>query len=144
MAEYTYIAGISPRNYIPLAFCKPTFILATMLAIKETISYEDFSKIDVRVGKIINCEKVEKSEKLLKLEVDFGELGKRQILTGLAQFYTCDQMVGLKTLFIVNLPSRKMMGLDSDGMILGIGMDHTQKPTLVQLSEDAVLGNGLS
>ena len=115
-----------------------------MVAIKEVINYEEFSKIDVRVGKILTCEKVEKSDKLLKLDVDFGDLGRRQILTGLAQFFLCEEMQGLKTLFVVNLEPRKMMGLDSNGMILGIGLDHEQKPILVHLGDDALLGDGIS
>ena len=59
---------------------------------KNTINYEDFSKIDVRVGTIVSAENVNKSKKLIRLEVDFGELGKRQILTGITQWYKPDEV----------------------------------------------------
>lgn len=79
-------------------------------------TFDDFMKIDVRVGEIIKVEPVAKSEKLLKLEVYFGELGTRTILAGIAKHYA--NPVGLRALFVVNLAPRKMMGLESHGMIL--------------------------
>lgn len=87
-------------------------------SIKETISFEDFAKLDIRVGTITICEPVEGSEKLYKLEVDFGELGKRQILSGIQKFYTPDQLLGRQAMFIVNLAPRQMMGLESNGMLV--------------------------
>jgi len=83
----------------------------------ETISFEDFKKLDIRIGKIISAERVEGSDKLLKLEVDFGE-EKRQIIAGLAQFYAPEALVGKECPFAYNLASRMLKGLESQGMIL--------------------------
>ncbi len=107
--------------------------------IKPEITIEDLSKIDVRVGTITSCEKVEGSTKLLKLNVDFGELGQRQILTGMQEYYEPEQMVGLQTTFIVNLKPRKMMGLESYGMIFAVD---SEKPIFLKPQNDA--DNGLT
>jgi len=83
------------------------------------ISFEDFKKVEIRVGKIIVAERLETSEKILKLEVDFGlEIGKRQILAGIAKFYTPETLVGQLCPFVVNLESKIIAGLESQGMIL--------------------------
>jgi methionine--tRNA ligase beta chain len=83
------------------------------------ISFEDFKKCEMRIGTIVVAELVEGSEKLLRLEVDFGEdVGKRQILSGIAKFYTPEEMLGKQLPFIVNLEPRKMMGLESQGMLI--------------------------
>jgi len=89
-----------------------------MKGIKKTISYDDFSKLDIRVGEVLSVEKIEKSEKLLKLEVNFGDLGSRQILSGISEWYLPEDLLGKKCVFIVNLQPRKMMGLESQGMVL--------------------------
>lgn len=83
----------------------------------ETISFEDFKKIDIRIGKILSAEKVEGSDKLLKLEVDFGS-EKRQIIAGIAQFYAPEALIGKECPFAYNLASRTLKGLESQGMIL--------------------------
>lgn len=84
------------------------------------ISIDDFAKIDIRVGTIIECEAVEGSDKLLKETVDLGkDLGQKIILSGIAKWYNPDELVGKQGIFIVNLPARKMMGIyESEGMIL--------------------------
>lgn len=110
---------------------------------KPLIKYEDFAKIDMRVGTVIVCEKVEKSDKLLRLEVDFGELGKRQILTGLAKWFTANDFVGKQFTFVLNMEPRKMMGLESQGMILGVGLDMTKPPALLVPKTDAENGDGV-
>lgn len=85
------------------------------------ITFDDFLKVDIRVGTIISAEKVEKSKKLLKLQVDFGEFGQRQILAGIAETFAVPEFLhGRQTLFVVNLAPRKMMGLESHGMILAV------------------------
>jgi len=89
----------------------------------ETISFEDFKKLEIRVGKIISAEKVEGSDKLLKLDVDFGlneaKVGiRRQIIAGLAQFYAPEALVGKECPFAYNLAPRTLKGLESQGMIL--------------------------
>ena len=84
----------------------------------KTIQYEDFEKIDLRVAEIIDAERVPDSKKLIKLEIDVGELGKRVILVGLAGYYKTEEMVGKKIIIVANLEPRKMMGIESQGMLL--------------------------
>ena len=85
---------------------------------KPEITYEDFAKLDIRVGLIENCEEKEGSDKLLRLTVDFGELGKRNILSGIKKWYKPNDLMGKQFTFVVNLAPRKMMGEFSEGMIL--------------------------
>ncbi len=80
------------------------------------IGIEDFTKVELRVGKIINAEKVEKSDKLIKLKVDIGE--ERQIVAGIAKAYNPDELVGMKVVVVVNLKPAKLMGVESHGMLL--------------------------
>lgn len=82
------------------------------------IDIKDFSKIDIRVGTIIECVAVEKSEKLLKLMVDIGEDKPRQILSGIAQYYSPQSLISKQVCLIVNLKPAKLMGQISEGMIL--------------------------
>ena len=82
------------------------------------ISFDDFLKVDVRVGEIVKSEAVPKSEKLLKLEVYLGELGTRTIMAGIAKHYDAQGIVGQRCLVVVNLAPRKMMGVESHGMLL--------------------------
>jgi methionine--tRNA ligase beta chain len=83
----------------------------------ETISFDDFKKIDIRIGKILTAEKVEGSDKLLKLEVDFTD-EKRQIIAGIAQYYEPEALIGKECPFAYNLAPRSLKGLESQGMIL--------------------------
>lgn len=85
---------------------------------KDQIAFEDFAKLDLRVGRVINCEKKEGSDKLLRLTVDFGEEGEKNILSGIAAWYAPDDLVGKNFIFVLNLEPRKMMGEFSEGMIL--------------------------
>lgn len=84
----------------------------------EVIEYDDFAKVDLRAGLIESAESVPKSSKLLRLQVDFGELGKRQVLAGIGKSYSPESLVGRTFVFVVNLKPREMMGLESHGMIL--------------------------
>ncbi len=86
---------------------------------KTVISIDDFAAVDIRVGKVESAEHVEKSEKLIRLHINFGNLGKRIIFTGVRQYgYTADSFIGKQFFFIVNLAPRKMMGEESQGMIM--------------------------
>ncbi len=109
---------------------------------KSIINYEDFSKIDIRVGTIISAENVNKSKKLIRLEVDFGELGKRQILTGIAQWYKPEDLVGMMTTFVINLEPRRMMGLESQGMIFALGLDDDKETVFLLPKESVENGEG--
>ncbi|MFA5013213.1 MAG: methionine--tRNA ligase subunit beta [Candidatus Paceibacterota bacterium] len=81
------------------------------------ISFEDFEKIDFRLAKIISAERVEGSDKLLKIEADLGE-EVRQIIAGIGKFYNPEELVGKNVVIIANLEPRSLMGLESQGMIL--------------------------
>jgi len=85
---------------------------------KPEISYEDFVKLDIRVGTILNCEEKEGSDKLLRLTVDFGEEGTRNILSGIKKWYKPVDLTGKQFAFVFNLAPRKMLGEFSEGMIL--------------------------
>ena len=86
--------------------------------VKPTVSFEDFAKLDIRVGLVKACEKVKKSKKLLKFTLDDGSGQDRTILSGIAQWYEPEQLIGKRVLFIANFEPRKMMGEESHGMIL--------------------------
>ncbi|MBI2074218.1 MAG: methionine--tRNA ligase, partial [Candidatus Levybacteria bacterium] len=83
------------------------------------ITYEDFAKLDIRIGKVLSAEKIEETDKLLKLEVDFFQ-EKRQIVSGIAQFYSPDDIIGKEFPFIFNLEPRVIRGVESQGMILAV------------------------
>lgn len=84
---------------------------------KELITYDDFAKLDLRIGKVLEAERVEKSAKLLKLKVDTG-MDQRTILSGIAQHYSPEEMVGKQVMLVANMAPRKIMGQESQGMIL--------------------------
>ena len=84
---------------------------------KNTIEFDDFTKVDIRVGTVIEAENVPKSDKLLKLKVDTG-LDKRTILSGISKYYTPEKILNKKVMVLINLKPRKMMGFESQGMLL--------------------------
>ena len=85
--------------------------------LKENITYDDFEKLDLRVAKVVSCEKVPKSKKLLKFVLDIG-IEERTVLSGISQYYEPEAMVGKKVIYLSNLAPKKMMGIESYGMIL--------------------------
>ncbi len=102
------------------------------------ISFDEFQKIDLRVGAIIAAEKVEGSDKLLKLQVDLGpEIGYRQIIAGLAQFYQPEEIIGKQIIVVVNLEPKVFKGLESQGMLLAVGDD---EPVLLSPNKEVLLG----
>jgi methionyl-tRNA synthetase len=106
------------------------------------VSIDDFSKCDMRVCKILACEAVPKSEKLLKFQLDDGSGTPRQILSGIHKFYEPDELVGKHVLAILNLPNRKMMGQDSNGMLLSAVKeeDGKEKLHLMIVGDDVPVG----
>ncbi len=84
---------------------------------KPTIQYDDFGKLDLKVGTIIAAEKVAKADKLLKLEIDLG-YEKRTIVSGIALHFKPEEIVGKQVVVVANLAPRKMRGIESNGMIL--------------------------
>ena len=85
---------------------------------KDMVDFETFAKSDYRVVKILACEAVKKSKKLLKFTLDDGERKDRVILSGIHEYYEPEELVGKTAIAIVNLPPRKMMGIDSEGMLI--------------------------
>lgn len=83
----------------------------------ETISFEDFKKVDIRIGKITSAEKIESSSKLLKLSVDFGD-ERRQIIAGIGKFYEPESLINKECPFVFNLETKIINGIESQGMIL--------------------------
>ncbi len=107
-------------------------------AIKETISYDDFIKMDIRTGTILEAEKVPKTDKLIKLIVDIG-LEKRTVVSGIAEHYKAEEIVGQEVLLLANLAPRKLKGIESQGMIL---MAENESGVLCFASSSKKFGNG--
>lgn len=105
---------------------------------KSEIDYDDFIKLDIRIGEILEAETVPKSNKLLKLKIDTG-IDQRTVVSGISKHYNPEQIVGEKVTMLVNLAPRKIMGIESQGMIL-MGEDHEGK--LAFLIPDKDIGNG--
>lgn len=94
----------------------------------DQITFDEFKKVDIRMGKITACEKVENADKLLRLQVDFGpaeqgseERMTRQIISGIAESYSPEELVGKTLPFVVNLEYRKFKGEESQGMLVATG-----------------------
>lgn len=84
----------------------------------DTIQYDDFAKLDIRVGTVVAAGKVPETDKLIKCTIDFGELGTRTIVSGIATFRAPEELVGKQLPYIVNLASRMLKGIESQGMLL--------------------------
>jgi len=107
---------------------------------KDTISFDDFTKLDMRVGTILEAEKMPKAKKLLVLKVDTG-IDVRTIVSGIAESFTPEEVIGKKVTVLVNLAPRALRGVESQGMIL---MTETTEGQLVFVNpDDATVGNGL-
>lgn len=101
------------------------------------ITYEDFQKIDLRVAAILEAQRVEGSEKLLKLRISLGD-EERQILAGIAKFYEPEKLIGRQIIVVANLEPRKLMGEESQGMLLAAGEG---EPVLLMPDKDAPIGS---
>ena len=102
------------------------------------VDFDTFCKVEMTVVKVISCEKVKKSEKLLKFQLDDGTGTPRQILSGIAKYYQPEELVGKTLVAVTNLPARKMMGQESRGMLLSA--ERGEKLHLVMLSDDVPAG----
>ncbi len=109
---------------------------------KESVSFDDFSKMDIRVAKVIAAEKVAKTKKLLKLTIDTG-FDERTIVSGIAEYYTPEEMIGKQILVLVNLLPRELKGIESQGMIL-MAKDATGKMRLVAPTEEMKIGSSVN
>ena len=109
--------------------------------IKDTVSFDDFEKLDIRVGLIKNCQRVPKSKKLLQFTIDDGSGTARTILSGIAAFYEDPSvLVGKRILFVANFEPRKMMGIESQGMILS-AVDFDESLSVVTTTKDVKPGS---
>lgn len=114
----------------------------TVPALKPTVPFDDFAKMDLRIGTILEAERVPKSDKLLKFLVDDG-FEKRTILSGIAKHFTPEEMIGRQVTFIANLAPRKIMGQESNGMIL-MAEDRDGSLSLLQPHKEVWSGAGIS
>jgi methionyl-tRNA synthetase len=110
--------------------------------IKPEIVYDDFAKLDFRVGTILAAEKVEKADKLLKLSIDLGS-EQRVIVSGIAQYFKPEELVGHQVVVVANLAPRKMRGIESNGMIL-MAEDPEGRLHFIQPDEKIAAGSGVS
>jgi methionyl-tRNA synthetase len=126
----------------PIAETVHPLTAATTIPDTPQIAIDDFVKIDLRVAKIIVAERIPKADKLLRLEVDLG-YETRQILSGIAQWYTPEELIGRNIVVIANLAPRKMRGLESHGMLLAASHGEDGKPVLATFGEEIALGSRL-
>lgn len=112
---------------------------------EDYVDFETFSKSDFRVVKVKNCEEVPKSKKLLKFTLDDGSEKERVILSGIKEYYSAESLIGKTLLAICNLPPRKMMGIDSEGMIISAicEYDGEEKLNLIMLDDNIPAGSKL-
>jgi methionyl-tRNA synthetase len=110
----------------------------TTTSAKERIQFDDFAKIDLRIGTILSAEKVEKADKLLKLSVALGE-ETRTIVSGIAQHFNPEEIVQKQVIVVANLAPRKMRGIESEGMIL---MTENEEGKLVFVSPNTLVPSG--
>ena len=112
---------------------------------EDMVDFETFSKSDFRVVKVKNCEEVPKSKKLLKFTLDDGSEKERVILSGIKEYYSAESLIGKTLLALCNLPPRKMMGIDSEGMIISAicEYDGEEKLNLIMLDDNIPAGSKL-
>jgi len=103
----------------------------------ENINFEEFQKIDLRVGKIIEAEKIEGTDKLLKLKVDLGG-EKRQLVAGIAKFYQPEDLIGKEIIVVANLEPKILRGIESQGMLLAADVEG--KPVLLKPDKEVPPG----
>ncbi|HVU75299.1 MAG TPA: hypothetical protein VHD38_00450 [Candidatus Paceibacterota bacterium] len=107
----------------------------------DEIQYDDFAKLDIRIGRIVAAERVPETDKLIKCTVDLGELGERTIVSGIAAWKTPDELVGKRLPYIVNLAPRMLKGVESRGMLLAASDD--DGVALLQPERDVAPGTKL-
>lgn len=110
---------------------------------KNTITYEDFSKFDFRVARVVTAERVAGSDKLLRVDVDLGEGGTRQIVAGIGKAYASEALAGKEIIVVVNLEPRMLLGLESAGMLLA-ARDAEGVPVLLSVEKDVPPGSKIN
>jgi len=110
---------------------------------KQYITIDDFVKVELRVATVLEAERIPKADKLLRLQVDLGEEKPRQILAGIAEHYSPEDMIGRKIVVVANLAPRKLRGLESNGMLLAASVGEEGRPVLATFTEDVPNGTRL-
>jgi methionyl-tRNA synthetase len=105
----------------------------------EFIDIQAFARVDMRVGTVVAAERVPNADKLLRLDVELGEAAPRQIVAGIAPYYSEDQLLGRRIVVVVNLQPRRVRGLESNGMLLAASAEN-DRPVLVTVTEDVPNG----
>jgi methionyl-tRNA synthetase len=134
--------GTPPHTEAPASGAFATSAAASATPDTPQIAIDDFVKVDLRVAQIVVAERIPKADKLLRLEVDLG-YEKRQILSGIAEWYTPEELIGRRIVVIANLAPRKMRGLESHGMLLAASNGEDGKPILATFGEEIALGSRL-
>ncbi len=107
----------------------------------DQIKYDDFAKVEFKIGEIKEAIEVEGSEKLLRLQVDFGEENLRTVFSGIKKWYSPTDLVGKKTIFVTNISPRKIMGEESQAMIFGAEDETGENMSLLFLDKDLPAGS---
>ncbi|MCE4598674.1 MAG: methionine--tRNA ligase subunit beta [Desulfurococcales archaeon] len=105
----------------------------------SVIEYEDFAKLDLRIGRVVRAERVPNSRKLLKLIVDIGG-EERQVVAGLAKWYKPEDLIGKLVVVLVNLKPKRLAGIVSQGMVLAAPCGNGEKPVILTVDEEVRLG----
>ncbi len=113
-------------------------VAVAVAPVDDSIDIQDFAKVKLMVGTIEQCQEVSGSDKLYQLHVDLGATGKRQILSGVRKYFKPEELIGKQAVFVVNLKPRKMMGMESQGMMLTAGDEHN----FSVLSPNSKIANG--
>ncbi|MHB1701520.1 MAG: methionine--tRNA ligase [Acidobacteriaceae bacterium] len=132
----------APATTAPAEPAAPESAAAPVAAPANTspqITIDDFAKVELRVAQIKVAERIPKADKLLRLEVDLG-YEQRQILAGIAEYYTPESLIGRKVVIVANLAPRKMRGLESNGMIVAASLGEAGKPVLASFLEEVEIG----
>jgi len=108
----------------------------------EEVNFQEWSKIDLRVGKILKVEDIEGADKLYRLEVDIGE--KRTLVAGIKEYYKKSELMGKRCIVFANLEPRKLRGIESKGMILAAGSKEEKKCVLIAPEKDIEVGSKIS
>ena len=106
----------------------------------DQIKYDDFAKVEFKIGQIVEAIEVEGSEKLLRLQVDFGEEKLRNVFSGIKKWYSPTDLIGKKTVFVTNIIPRKIMGEESEAMIFAAENESDENVSVLWLDKD--LPNG--
>jgi methionyl-tRNA synthetase len=131
----------APHTEAPASGVFSTEAAATTPQSAAHIAIDDFAKIDLRVAKVLVAERIPKADKLLRLEVDLGT-ERRQILSGIAEWYTPEELIGRRIIVIANLAPRKMRGLESHGMLLAASHGENGKPILATFADSDEIAPG--